>query len=68
MTSEQNQKLLKAEVAATLHSETGKVPTREQIEEVSSWPVCSTRLSSVCTSSARSRRQPGNCPSSNHAH
>lgn len=34
MTSEQNQKLLKAKVAATLHSETGKVPTRELIEEV----------------------------------
>jgi hypothetical protein len=34
MTSEQKQKLLKAKVAAALQNETGKVPTREQIEEV----------------------------------
>ena len=34
MTSEQKQKLLKAKVAAALQNETGKVPSREQIEEV----------------------------------
>ena len=34
MTSEQNQKLVRANVAATLHNETGKVPSCEQIEEV----------------------------------
>ncbi len=34
MTSEQQQKLLKAKVAVALQNETGKVPTREQIEEV----------------------------------
>lgn len=34
MTSEQKQRLLKAKVAAALRHETGKVPTREQIEEV----------------------------------
>ena len=34
MTSEQKQKLLKAKVAVALHNETGKVPTREQIEHV----------------------------------
>ena len=34
MTSEQKQKLLKAKVAAALHNETGKVPSREQIEEM----------------------------------
>ncbi len=34
MTSEQKQKLLKAKVAAALQHETGKVPSREQIEDV----------------------------------
>ncbi len=34
MTSEQKRKLLKAKVAAALRHETGRVPTREQIEEV----------------------------------
>ena len=34
MTSEQKQRLLKAKVAAALQHETGKVPTREQIEDV----------------------------------
>ena len=34
MTSEQKQRLLKAKVAAALQNETGKVPTRKQIEEV----------------------------------
>ncbi len=34
MTSEQKQKLLKAKVAAALQNETGKVPSREQVEEV----------------------------------
>ncbi len=34
MTSEQKQRLLKAKVAVALQNETGKVPTREQIEEV----------------------------------
>ena len=34
MTSEQKHKLLKAKVAAALQNETGKVPSREQIEEV----------------------------------
>ena len=34
MTSEQKQKLLKAKVAVALQNETGKVPSREQIEEV----------------------------------
>ncbi len=34
MTSEQNQRLLKAKVAVALQHEMGKVPTREQIEDV----------------------------------
>ena len=34
MTSEQKQKLLKAKVAVALQNETGKVPTKEQIEKV----------------------------------
>ena len=34
MTSEQKQKLLKAKVAAALQNELGRVPSREQIEEV----------------------------------
>jgi hypothetical protein len=34
MTSEQKQKLLKAKVAAALQNETGRVPSREQIEDV----------------------------------
>jgi hypothetical protein len=34
MTSEQKQKLLKAKMAAALQHETGKVPSCEQIEEV----------------------------------
>ncbi len=34
MTSEQKQKLLKAKVAAALQHELGRVPTHEQIEEV----------------------------------
>jgi hypothetical protein len=34
MTSEQNQKLLKVKVAAALHNETSKVPSWEQIEDV----------------------------------
>jgi hypothetical protein len=34
MTSEQKQRLLKAKVAAALHHETGRVPSREQVEEV----------------------------------
>ena len=34
MTSEQKQKLLKAKVAAALHHETGKVPSRQQTEDV----------------------------------
>ncbi len=34
MTSEQKHKLLKAKVAAALQNELGRVPTREQIEEV----------------------------------
>ncbi len=34
MTSEQKQKLLKAKVAVALQNETGKVPSREQVEEV----------------------------------
>ena len=34
MTSEQKQKLLKAKVAAALQHELGKVPSRQQIEDV----------------------------------
>ena len=34
MTSEQKLKLLKAKVAVALQNETGRVPTREQVEEV----------------------------------
>ena len=34
MTSEQKQKLLNAAVAAALKRETGQVPSREQVEEV----------------------------------
>ena len=34
MTSEQKQKLLKAKVAVALQRETGRVPTKEQIEDV----------------------------------
>ena len=34
MTSEQKTKLLKAKVAVALQNELGRVPTREQIEEV----------------------------------
>ena len=34
MTSEQKTKLLKAKVAVALQHELGRVPTREQIEEV----------------------------------
>ncbi len=34
MTSEQKHKRLKAKVAAALQHETGKVPSRQQIEEV----------------------------------
>jgi hypothetical protein len=34
MTSQQKKRLLKAKVAAALQNELGRVPTREQIEEV----------------------------------
>ncbi len=34
MTSEQKQRLLKAKVAVALQNETGRVPTKEQVEEV----------------------------------
>ena len=34
MTSEQKQRLLKAKVAVALQNETGQVPSRQQIEEV----------------------------------
>ncbi len=34
MTSEQKTKLLKAKVAVALQNELGRVPTREQVEEV----------------------------------
>ena len=34
MTSEQNKKLLKAKIAVALHDELGRVPKKEEIEQV----------------------------------
>jgi hypothetical protein len=60
MTPDQKKKLLKAKIAVALHDELGRVPKKEEIEQVFSLPGSCTKQFSGCITNGRNRRRLAN--------